>query len=343
MNIKSDNLYIFISVIIIIALLFIFNKKYNLSKNDFYENQNILHFDKNDLCMIEIDGKIIKINKQDLNKHLMTIKNNLNSYSNIQNYDLALADIKKFNYNQPDEKLSFLENYRKELLKKIKDDNIINMQKVDFSEDSSNENKQKLLLELDICIILIKDGTENILILTNLHKLVQNLKIPDFINLNDTQESETINENFENNLYKISSDDISNDDISGNGIIVQKKSYANPLIKQGINSSYFSQDIKNAYGNLKYDGEEYCNDNDTILYSMKSKTKKTFSPNNKDFCSQLLNNSEENKIYLKNGIKNYKTFCDIDKARYERQLMKEKTLDLNCVRSLRNDYDFLDL
>ncbi len=93
--------------------------------------------------------------------------------------------------------------------------------------------------------------------------------------------------------------------------------------------------------NVTYDmnGEEYANQTETKVYKCDVLEKNTILK--KDLVSQDFDCSSDYILTYK-GTQPYVPFCDIDKLRSERVKLHALTLDQSCVRSLRNDYDYLD-
>jgi hypothetical protein len=119
-----------------------------------------------------------------------------------------------------------------------------------------------------------------------------------------------------------------------------EKDIPSPVAKTSLRGVPRSERVSQSQ-DVSYDmnGEEYINQTETLAYKCDVPAKNPIIK--KELVSQEFECSSDYILSYK-GSHPYVPFCDIDKMREERDKLRALTLDINCARSLRNDYDYLD-
>lgn len=310
MDINSNQIYLLVSIIIFIFLYYkIPTSQYDIS-NDSSE------------ILIELNSIIIKADSKNIYTHMQLIKENLRTLNNMEfPYDLNTSNKIEMLVNAARSDLNLFKkscHYKDSLLIETVD---TSTGRSDIEQINSKVDLSGLMYDVEIITMLLKNNN-SILILTNLHDL---LKLFASIMPNDSHMTYT-------DIFNI-------DDIGESFAESSEKlnNYARAIPK--LNS--FSHNNTHGYGNEETDGEIFLNDTENTRVSVQcTKRKHHIADAFNIYNTQLFGASDAMSTTVKNGIKNYIPFCDIDKLRKEYNLIKVNAgVDRSGRSGLRNDYN----
>ena len=303
MNINNtDNLYILITIIIIIFIYI------NYSKNDLSDVIEL------DTILIEINDKLIKANSAHVYNHLNLLKNNLlilnkmQFTTKIENITiLALLNLNDYkssnNFNNSDLELNKYDTGFSILGKQHENHKNI------IRSDLDTDNKYsivEIILNLEIVMLLIKNKELNgKLVLTNLHHLIKLISYDKkFKNLDNLDEMQNLD-----NLIEVQN-------------IKDDNSYKDEVREQD-------------QGNQEEGNQN--NDKLSLLFNCKRDNLIKGKPKLIDDTQFGLSNEASN---TKKCQIEYTPFYDIEKIKKEFKKNKDILVDVNTRQSLRNDYNF---
>jgi hypothetical protein len=364
-------IYFIISTIILILVYYIMynmNHEYDIKKNNL----------KNNIIVVQTENDIIKLDPDMFDIHINRLKNNLillnknfteNNCENIKKYlDKSNDDMKNFIKMQNsssklnvDDEFCNIENnniidswlsQEKEMLEK----KLVNKNNLLYNESTKIDEFRlsilNIIIDIEIITFLIRNSLckNSKINLINLHKLIAEMYNDYCVNNKDTNKNNIAYNDMENN-YEIYLSYISDfnknkiclDDYNG----IPNKNTEHIYVKN--NNSKLSQDINCEPSNHPNGSDLFCNESENILYSNNMNNlndenlKQKKNLNCHAACDTVFSDSDTNTSNISKKPITYNPWYNINYIRNERNNLKNLTTDINCSRSLRNDYDFIDI